>query len=146
MDASDDSKRAAKRVLDLLQPNTMTKVVAFHSVEHPTAFVLNIPLTVGIPYGISTDPKSINDQHKKIGKKLLDDTKNIFAKANKSIETRLIEDEDPEDYIMRIVEEEDFDLMALGSKGEHSRLKEIFMGSIAQKVLNDASCDVLVVR
>ena len=88
----------------------------------------------------------IKDENKKIGKKILDDTKDIFAKANKAIETRLIKDEDPEDYIMRIVEEEDFDLVALGSKGEHSRLKEIFMGSIAQKVLNDASCDVLVVR
>jgi nucleotide-binding universal stress UspA family protein len=147
VDASDDAKRAARRVLDLLQPNTITKIVAFHSVEHPTAFALNIHLTVGISYGMpSTDPKKIKEEYKKIGKKILDDTKDMFAKANKLIETRLIEDETPEEYIVRIVEEEDFDLLALGSKGEHSRLKKIFMGSIAQKVLNDASCDVLVVR
>ncbi len=44
------------------------------------------------------------------------------------------------------MEEENFDLIVLGSKGEHSKLEQIFSGTIAQKVVNDVPCDVLIVR
>lgn len=146
MDGSDDAKRAAKKVLDLLQPNTVTKIVAFHSVEHPIALALTVPLTIGGPNHPSMSPERIKEEYKLAGKKILDQTENLFKKAGKLIETRLIEGEDPEDYIMRVVEDENFDLVALGSKGDHSKLKEMFMGSIAQKVLNEVPCDVLIVR
>lgn len=146
MDNSEDAKRAAKRVIDLLQPNTITKIVAFHSVEHPIALALTVPLTIGSPTHPSMSPERLKEEFKIAGKKILNETEILFKKVNKWIETRLIEGEDPEDYILRVVEEEGFDLVALGSKGDHSKLKEIFMGSIAQKVLNEASCDVLIVR
>ena len=146
MDNSEDAKRAAKRVIDLLQPNTITKIVAFHSVEHPIALALTVPLTIGGPTHPSMSPERLTEEFKIAGKKILNETEKMFKKVNKLIETRLIEGEDPEDYILRVVEEEGFDLVALGSKGDHSKLKEIFMGSIAQKVLNEASCDVLIVR
>ena len=146
MDNSEDAKRAAKRVIDLLQPNTITKIVVFHSVEHPIALALTVPLTIGGPTHPSMSPERLKEEFKIAGKKILNETEEMFKKVNKLIETRLIEGEDPDDYILRVVEEEGFDLVALGSKGDHSKLKEIFMGSIAQKVLNEASCDVLIVR
>ncbi|TFG01857.1 MAG: universal stress protein [Promethearchaeota archaeon] len=147
MDGSDDAKRAAEKVLELLQPDTVTKVVAFHSVEHSLAAHLAVPITMGAPNSqLRMSPDRIRQEYRMIGEKILKRTKDTFKKAGKLIETRLIEDEDPEDYIMRVIDEENFDLIALGSKGDHSKLKEMFLGSIAQKVLNDADCDVLVVR
>ena len=147
MDGSDDSRRAAQKVLDLLQRGTVTKIVAFHSVEHPILANLAVPMTIGVPSrNLSTTPQKIREEYKMIGKKILKNTENLFKKAGKLIETRLIEEEDPEDYILRVIDEEGFDLVALGSKGDHSKLKEILIGSIAQKILNEASCDVLVVR
>jgi nucleotide-binding universal stress UspA family protein len=145
MDDSLDAKRAAKRVLELQKPG-ITKIVAFHSVEHhmiPTV----IPLSYGSTYSIPADQISeIREKYRKKGDEILKKTKKMFEKANIEIDTRLIFDEDPEDYIERIVEEENFDLVALGCKGDHSKVKEVFMGSVAQKVLNNADCDVLAVR
>lgn len=44
-----------------------------------------------------------------------------------------------------LVEEQDFDLVALGARG-HSRIVDIFLGSIAQKLIMDLPTDVLVVH
>ena len=63
MDGSDDAKRAAKKVLDLLQPNTVTKIVAFHSVEHPIALALTVPLTIEGPNHPSMSPERIKEEY-----------------------------------------------------------------------------------
>jgi nucleotide-binding universal stress UspA family protein len=63
-----------------------------------------------------------------------------------SVETRLIEDLSPSEYITKIVNEENFDLVVIGSKGHHSKIKEIFLGTVSSHVLKNASCDVLIVR
>jgi len=41
---------------------------------------------------------------------------------------------------------DDFNLIALGCKGEHSKLRRILLGTVATNLLNEASCDVLFVR
>ena len=69
-----------------------------------------------------------------------------FTKEGLAVETRLIEDDAPEVYIRRIVEEENFDLVVLGSKGHHSKLKEILLGTVSKNVVRSAPCDVLIVK
>jgi nucleotide-binding universal stress UspA family protein len=150
MDGSKEATRAAKRIKDLLQPSTITKIVAFHSLNDRilpkiASFMVPTPYT-GTEIRVNSSPERIKAEYRMIGETILDNTEKLFAKDDKLIETRLIEDEDPEDYILRAVEEEGFDLVALGSRGDTSKLKEILMGSVAKKVFNDADCDVLVVR
>jgi nucleotide-binding universal stress UspA family protein len=145
MDASEDAKRAAKRVLELQEPG-ITKVVAFHSVEHHM-----LPPMISLSYGNSysipgAQLSKIREEYRKKGDEILKATEKMFKEANIEIDTRLIFDEAPEDYINHIVDEENFDLVAMGVKGDHSKLEEVFMGSVAQKVLNDVDCDVLAVR
>lgn len=145
MDSSNDAKRAAKRVLELQEPG-ITKVVAFHSVEHHMIPQV-IPLSYGSTYSIpATQLSEIREEYRKKGAEILKDTEELYKNADISIETRLIFDEPPEKYIERVVKEENFDLVALGCKGDHSKLEQVFMGSVAQKVLNNADCDVLTVR
>jgi nucleotide-binding universal stress UspA family protein len=150
MDGSKEANKAAKRVKDLLQPNTITKIVAFHSINDrilPKIASFTVPTPYSGPeMSVNGSPERIKSEYRMMGETILDNTKKLFAKDEKLIETRLIEDEDPEDYILRTVEKEDFDLVALGSRGDTSKLKEIFMGSVAKKVLDEADCDVLVVR
>ncbi len=45
-----------------------------------------------------------------------------------------------------MTEEENFDLVILGCRGKHSKLKRTFLGTIPDKVINNAPCDVLIVR
>jgi len=39
-----------------------------------------------------------------------------------------------------------FDLVVLGSKGHHSQLKEILLGTVSTNVVKSAPCDILIVK
>ena len=69
----------------------------------------------------------------------------IFKKAGVPIETRLINDIKPEKYAIEKAKEENFDLIVLGSRGHHSKLSMV-LGTVANLVVNNAVCDVLIIR
>jgi nucleotide-binding universal stress UspA family protein len=161
MDNSEDSFRAAKKVIDLIKNGNCKEeelsidqkypeIVAFHSIDHhmfPKYISIPIASGFGPKYSISAvDYRKLEEEYRDHGKKILNKTKKLFEKENIEIETRLIEDDKPEEYIESVVEKEDYNLIALGSKGEHSKLEQLFSGSVAQKVLNDIQCDILIVR
>ncbi len=157
MDDSEVAMHAAEKVLDLVS-NGITEdalknhfeIIAFHSIDHhllPKVMPITVPSGFGSGYNVpAVDYRKLEEEYKIYGKKILKKTENLFKQNNIDIETRLITEEKPEDYIERVVKEEDIDLVALGTKGEHSKLEQIFSGSIAQKVVNEIPCDVLVVR
>jgi universal stress protein A len=146
LDRSDDAGRAALKAIEIAKPSN-AKVVLFHSIEHRSTDILpSIAVPVGLPSSPMFAYETLREDRKVEGKKLLDETKKIFDRANILTETRLIFSESPEDYISRTIDEEGFDLIILGCKGEHSFPKRVMMGTIPQKVLNNASCDVLIVR
>ncbi|MFW9897206.1 MAG: universal stress protein [Candidatus Thorarchaeota archaeon] len=169
MDNSDDAFRAARRVVENVEDsrqtttnelsdsetteyknNKLPEIIVFHSTEH-RSFIEKIPIGVSSSFGPhysipSIDYKKIQEEYKLHGQNILKKTRDLFEQNNIDIETRLIDDEKPEDYMKKVVEDENIDLVVLGSKGEHSKLEQIFSGTIAQKVVNDVPCDVLVVR
>lgn len=51
----------------------------------------------------------------------------------------------PGEEIIDLTREEEYDMLVVGSRGL-SQVKEIFLGSVSQKVLHGALCPVLVVR
>ena len=141
-DGSDIANRAVEKVIQI-QKSWNSKVVVFFSIKHsiiPEVVVLASPA-----YGhLNTFLDDL--EVKKEGKKMLEDIQLQFNKKGLLVETRLIEEEDPEDYITRIVDEEDFDLVVLGGKGAHSKLRKIIIGSVTDKVVKHAPCDVLVIH
>lgn len=148
LDNSDDARRAVKKAMKL-QKKFDSKVVIFHSLQHRILDRLQ-PLTVPMVNGPSVAPIAVSAAdvrrlNEKKGRKLLEDVKKEFELELLPVETRLITDVDPEDYIERTVQDEGFDLVIIGCKGEHSKVKRIF-GTVAEKVLNRAPCDVMVVR
>ncbi|MFX1394243.1 MAG: universal stress protein [Promethearchaeota archaeon] len=149
VDGSKDSMRAAKTILEI-KKKFGSKVVAFYAIENysfPKIIMPSAPIIYSAGHKVSKlDFIERRNYLEKKAIKILNQTLNIFKAENLSIETKIIFDESPEDYVERIVEEQNFDLVALGYRGKHSKLKQIFTGSIAQKLLNDAPCDILVVR
>lgn len=114
----------------------------FHSIKHhklPKSLYPDAFLPVEIY-------RNIEEVSKKAGEILLEKTKKVFDKSQFPAETRLIEEESPEEYITWIVEKENFDLVVLGSKGHHSKIKEVLLGTVSTKVVKNAQCDVLVVK
>lgn len=142
VDESEDSMNAVKKALEFTKSNN-TKVIVFHSVIHHLNeivpnFSLSGPNSI-ISYEIHED--YINN-----GKRILADVENVFMKEGQKVETRLIIDVLPEDYIKKITKEEKIELVILGCKGKHSKLKRTFLGTIPDKVSNDVDSDVLLVR
>lgn len=114
----------------------------FHSLKHnkyPSIFYPENNL-------LSNNYTITEDSRKELGKEILKETKKIFDRSHISVESRLIEDYTPEDYIKKTVEEEEFDLVILGCNGHHSKLKKSFLGTRSLKILKNTPCDVLIIR
>lgn len=150
MDGSEDAKRAAKRAIEISEPG-ITLIIAFHSYKHHM-IPMSIPIAVigmnPIQYTPSMEKYAeIEKGYLENGKKILNETKQLFLDAKLDIETRLITEEDPEDYIKNITMKENFDLVVMGCKGNHSKFKQVLIGSLAQKILNSKTpTDILFVR
>ncbi len=149
MDSSEDAERAAQKAIEI-KKQWNSEVIAFHSIEHhltPQQLPLSSPVGSTYEYIIPPDTyDKIEQAYKDHGKQILQKVENMFQEEGLKVETRLITFNDPEDYIIETVKKENFDLVILGCKGAHSKLKEIFIGSVAQTVLNRAPCDILVIR
>lgn len=147
VDSSETSKRAAKRALQL-QKASNAKVIAFYSIEHhmiPQQFPF-VPMETPqyeVPISVYEEVEETYIQH---GKEILADTEEMFQNEDVSIETRLIKDKPPQKYIIHTVKNEEVDLVILGDKGEHSKIKEVFLGSVTESVIHHAECDILIVR
>jgi len=153
----DDSKaafNAANKLLDLFsnvddKEGNIPEIVAFHSIEHhkfPKYMPIMVPSGFGGRYTVpAVDYRKIQEEYRRHGEAILEKTEEIFEKEKIEIETRLIDDEKPEDYIKKIVDEEHFDLVAIGNAGEHSKLGEFLLGSVTQEIVKAAPCDILVI-
>ena len=148
IDGSEDSFRAAERVKEI--GNDRTKVVIFNALEdhfyEKLATMSVSPFPSPMPNAPIVTPAHLSASKKAAAKKILEKAKKIFRGTLVPVELRLIEDEDPEDYMLNVIKEEGFDLVVIGCEGEHSAFKRVFLGTIATKLVNEAPCDVLIVR
>jgi nucleotide-binding universal stress UspA family protein len=115
--------RAVKRVIEI-QKESGGNVIAFHSTLHR---------------------KSEKDEIAH-AKKIFDEVEKLFQEANIPVDTRIISDHNPEDYIKNICTAEDYNLIVLGYSGTHGILRRRVLGSIPTQVMNNALCDVLLVK
>ena len=101
VDDSSNSSRAINKVIDL-QKSWNCKVVIFHSIKHPIKSLLpNIALLSGSgTYYVSE--QELLYEYKKAGDKLLRAKQELFNNKELPVETRLITDEAPEEYIEKV--------------------------------------------
>jgi nucleotide-binding universal stress UspA family protein len=140
-DGSEHANNAAKKAVEF-QKIWDSEVVVIHSIKDnriPSELYPNIDV-------LYAKYSSLEEVYKDAGTKLLNKTKRMFGDRQSSVETRLIEKEAPGDYIRRIVEEEKFDLVILGSRGQHSKVKKVLLGTVSSKVSKNAPCDVLIIK
>ena len=140
-DGSHHANNAAEKAVEF-QKIWDSKVLIIHSIKDnrlPSEIYPNIE-------ALYSKYSTLEEVYQEAGKRLLIKTKDMFGANQKSVETRLIEEEPPEDYIRRVVEEENFDLVILGSRGQHSKVKKVFLGTVSSKVSKNTPCDVLIVK
>ena len=86
--------------------------------------------------------KKLRTFHEKILLEALDKTKKISPKLK--VSTRLLEGR-PADKIVETAGEGAFDLIVMGSRGLGG-IKEFVLGSVSDRVADEASCPVLIVK
>ena len=140
-DGSEHAFNAANKAVEF-QKIWKSEVVIIHSIKDnriPSELYPNIE-------SLYSKYSNIEEVYKEAGSRLLNKTKKMFGERQSSVETRLIENKSPGDYIRRVVEEENFDLVILGSRGQHSKVKNVLLGTVSSKVSKNAPCDVLLVK
>lgn len=78
------------------------------------------------------------------GKQILFEAKHMIAQQEKSFHTETLSG-DPAKAICRYAETHDSDLLVVGHRGL-SGIKKLIQGSVSQKIVENASCPVLVVK
>jgi nucleotide-binding universal stress UspA family protein len=143
-DGSDHANRALDFALDLAEKYS-AEIVLLNVVQpdvaplilHPVEGVSAVP-----PVPMVTHLKELKPFHEKLLSEAL--LKAQQAKPDLKISTLLLEGR-PSDRIIAAAKEEGFDIVVMGSRGLGG-LKEFFLGSVSDKVVDGATCPVLIVK
>ncbi|WP_292601746.1 universal stress protein [Methanobrevibacter sp. UBA212] len=131
-DGSEFAKKAGKHAL-FLSKVSGAEIVAVSVTENN--FVNGLPLDDEI-YQLNQILKERSEENLKEFDELNDDDLKI---------THVIREGSPARVILEVAQEEDIDLIVMGSSGK-SGFDRFIMGSVADKVVNSAKCAVLVVH
>ena len=130
-DFSPESDAIVKRA-QALQTNNQCKLSIVHVLE-----------PISIAYG-GEFPVDLGDLHKELEKQAQEKLSALGKELGVSADQQYLEVGITEKEIIRISEEQDIDLIVLGSHGRHGL--SLLLGSTANAVLHHAKCDVLAVR
>ncbi|MBR3139691.1 MAG: universal stress protein [Methanobrevibacter sp.] len=131
-DGSEFAKKAQKHAL-FLSKVSGAELIAVSVTENN--FVNGLPLDDEV-YQLNQILKERSEENLKEFDKLNEDDLKI---------THVIREGSPARVILEVAEDEDVDLIVMGSSGK-SGFDRFIMGSVADKVVNSAKCAVLVVH
>lgn len=132
-DFSEHSNRVAKRAFDLAQ-KYQSELSILHVVDYlPIAESAYGPV---IPYDMDLTDELVKAAKKRLAK--------VAEQLSIPEERRWLEVGSPKLEIIRVAEENNVDLIVVGSHGRHGL--GLLLGSTANSVLHHAKCDVLAVR
>jgi nucleotide-binding universal stress UspA family protein len=129
-DGSPFSLKAADVAIEFAQKNS-----AEVEVIYVTPFTL-----FTTEYGFPVPQPSLNE----IAQKIIDRTVEKFGENNIPYKFR-IENGDPADRICNIAEEENINLIIIGTSGQ-TGINRFLLGSVSAKVVRHAPCSVMVIR
>ena len=76
---------------------------------------------------------------------MLSGQKRLLEQKGIKVDIRSIRSNNPSGVLVRIAEDEDYDLVVVGSRGMGG-VKNFLMGSVSTKIVQDCTCNVLVIK
>ncbi|MDY1592015.1 MAG: universal stress protein [Methanofastidiosum sp.] len=140
VDGSESSKRSAKKAIYLAKKMDV-ELIALYVVHVPISAYVGPPYSPVI-YTDDTEIKEIRKKMKKEGALVLEEIEEMASKGGLTITKKILEGS-PNEEIIRISKKDD--LIVMGAKGI-SAIDRIFLGSVSEKVLHNASSSVMIVR
>ena len=115
-------------------------------VAHAIAIAKKTGCSLTFLYVVNVEPTTTLEleKQKQSSAKIPEECRRKAAAEDVSASSR-VEGGSPAETIVEIAVRERFDLIIIGSRG-HSRLKTLFVGSVADEVMEQASCPVLLVK
>jgi nucleotide-binding universal stress UspA family protein len=148
VDGSEHADRALDYALDLAEKYDAT-IKILNVVDTPamaryaaTPTLTGATAPVAIPVWVSTYAKESKAKSEKMLSETLEKAKKI--KPDLKISTKLVEGR-PADQIVETAKEGNFDIIVMGSRGLGG-IKEFLLGSVSDRVSEDAKCPVLIVK
>lgn len=91
------------------------------------------------------DEDMIRSKLRNAGQQIIDQTRSIFEQKGKTADDMLVMYDDPGEKIIEVAETNNYDLIIMGNRGR-SLVKQLLMGSVSTKVLQNAGCPVIIYR
>ena len=139
-DGSESSKRSARKAIYLAKKMNV-ELIALYVVHIPISAYVGPPYSPVI-YTDDTEIKEIRKKMKKEGALALDEIEGMASTVGLKITKKVIEGS-PDEEIIKISKKDD--LIVMGAKGI-SAIDRIFLGSVSEKVLHNATSSVMIVR
>lgn len=134
-DASGYANRAFKKALNIAQ---------IHNAEIVVASVIPGKYSSNLGFSIKLDKKS-KDQERSFADKLLLKLKKTAEKLGLKSSSVIIVDSSVEKGLTKYAKSHKIDMIIMGSHGR-TFFRKLVLGSVAEGVVNQASCPVLVVK
>jgi len=141
-DGSDYATAAATHAKELLHPSTEFTLL---TVVPPPVMPVGAPVT-----GIEAAPMMTPETSEELTEAFREEAKENLERTARALggpadPNRRVEYGDAAAEICRVAEDEQFDVIVVGSHGS-GFVKRVFLGSVSQQLLHHAPCPVLVVR
>lgn len=133
VDLSSGSQQVALKAQELAAMN-QAKLSILHVTELMP--VININYDDPLPLNDDLNQLLVSNAEKSLA--------NFISESKLNMQQVFLEQGDPRSEIIRIAEENQVDLIVIGSHGRHGLA--LLLGSTANSVLHHAKCDVLAVR
>ncbi|PVX24579.1 MAG: hypothetical protein CW691_07200 [Candidatus Bathyarchaeum sp.] len=117
------------------------KVTVVHVVSHEFMHP-ELKAQYQLPHAIL---HKIDEAYLEAGKKILRNAEQMFKEADIEVEARLVKYEDPAEFVLELVKDEEFDLVVIGNRAE-SQSELHSLGSVTEQVARHAECPVLIVK
>lgn len=134
-DFSEHAEEALLYALKLADTNT----------ELTLLYVIQLPYSLDV-YGFPYYDEKAKEYKEEVSKKLeakIDELKAKYPNINSNF--LLKEDLDPANQILEIQKDNNYEVVVMGSHGRKG-LQRLLMGSVAELVMRDATCPVLVIK
>ena len=138
-DGSKSMKRLVEEVLTIAAA-VKAEVTILNVIEHNDySYMVNTPYTVEVK-------NDVNKQLKIEAERIVDEAAEPFRDQGLTVKTEVVDGErSPADVICEFASKGGFNLIAIGSRGLRG-MKELFLGSVSNKVAHLGCTNVLIVR
>ena len=143
-DGSEHSQKAVKEASKIVKCYADPEVTVAYIYERKPALDYSGRGDLYISDAVLEQLKEDAEKRKEEKKELLIEAAKVFEENGIKANIELKEGH-PAQTIVKMVEEEGFELVVLGSRGV-SGLKRLFLGSVSNAVLQEARCNVLIVK